>query len=170
MVHAISLGLVSFGLWLLLSGHYTPLLLIFGLASSAAVVAVALRMDLVDHEGHPIHLTRRAFVYWPWLAWEVVKANVDVARRVLAPSLPISPTLVRLRASQRSELALVVYANSITLTPGTISVDVEPGEILVHALTRDGARALQSGEMDRRVTGMAGEEPGPGADQRAGDV
>jgi multicomponent Na+:H+ antiporter subunit E len=115
-------------------------------------------MDVVDREGHPIHLTFRAVSsYWPWLLWEIAKSNIDVARRVLDPALPISPTLVRLTPTQKSDLGLVVYANSITLTPGTITIDVEPGTLLVHAIARDGAVSLQGGDMDRRVTRMMGE-------------
>ena len=157
VVHAISLGVVLAVVWLLLSGHYEPLVLTLGLASCVAVVAITRRMDLIDHEGHPIHLTRRALIYWPWLAWEIVKANIDVAKRVLAPGLPISPTVVRLTASQKSDLGLVIYANSITLTPGTVSVDVDPGEILVHALSSDAAKELEGGEMDRRVSQVEGD-------------
>ena len=157
VVHAFSLGVVLAIVWLLLSGHFEPLILALGLASCVVVVAITRRMDLIDHEGHPIHLTRRAVGYWLWLSWEVVKANIDVAKRVLAPKLNISPTMVRLTASQKSDLGLVIYANSITLTPGTVSVDVEPGEILVHALSRDAAEDLKGGEMDRRVEQVEGE-------------
>jgi multicomponent Na+:H+ antiporter subunit E len=158
VVRAISLGVVLAIVWLLLSGHFEPLVLILGLASCVVVVAITRRMDLIDHEGHPIHLTRRATGYWLWLAWEVVKANIDVAKRVLAPNMNISPTMVRLTASQKTDLGLVIYANSITLTPGTVSVDVEPGEILVHALSRDAAEDLRGGEMDRRVAQFEGED------------
>ena len=158
IVHSLSLGAVLFIVWLLLSGHYEPFLLLLGVASCALVVMVTLRMDVADREGHPIHLTWRALVYWPWLVVEIIKANIDVAKRIVAPSLPISPTLIRVKASQTSDLGQVIYANSITLTPGTISVDVANGEILVHALSRDGAEALVEGEMDRRVTWMVGED------------
>ena len=144
-----------FGTWLLLSGYFEPMLLGLGIASCALVVWITMRMDIVDREGQPIHLTWRAPGYWAWLAWEIVKANYDVVCRVLDPRLPISPTMVRLKASQKTDLGLVIYANSITLTPGTISVDVEPGVILVHAIAREGAEALEEGEMDRRVTQMA---------------
>ena len=157
VVHSISLGVVLAVVWLLLSGHFEPLILMLGLASCAVVLAITKRMDLVDHEGHPIHLTRRAVGYWLWLGWEIIKANIDVARRVLAPRMAINPTMVRLASSQKSDLGLVIYANSITLTPGTVSVDVEPGEILVHALSRDAARELEIGEMDRRVSQVEGE-------------
>jgi len=157
VVHSISLGVVLAAVWLLLSGHFEPLILMLGLASCVIVVTITKRMDLVDHEGHPIHLTWRAIGYWLWLSWEIIKANIDVARRVLAPTMVINPTMVRLASSQKSDLGLVIYANSITLTPGTVSVDVEPGEILVHALSRDAARDLEIGEMDRRVSQVEGE-------------
>ncbi len=114
-------------------------------------------MDIVDHEGHPLHLTWRAIGYWGWLCVEIIKANIDVIKQVLSPQMSISPTMVRVRASQRSDLGQVIYANSITLTPGTISVDVANDEILVHALSESGAKDLIGGEMDRRVTRMAGD-------------
>ncbi len=158
MVHAISLALVLFALWLLLSGHYVPLLIGLGALSVLLGVTIALRMDVVDREGHPIHLSPKALLYWSWLAWEIVKSNVDVARRILSPTLPISPTVIRLKASQNSELGKVIYANSITLTPGTVSIDIDGDKIEVHALTREAAQALRTGDMDRRVTRFEGDE------------
>jgi multicomponent Na+:H+ antiporter subunit E len=158
LIHSLSLGAVLFAVWLLLSGHYTPFITTLGIASCALVVLVTLRMDLADREGHPIHLTWRAPTYWSWLVVEIIKANVDVAKLIISSKTPITPTLLRVKASQTSDLGQVIYANSITLTPGTISVDVANGEILVHALSREGADALLEGEMDRRVTRMAGED------------
>ena len=157
MIRSLSLGATLFGLWLLLSGHFEPLLLILGLASVALVVWIAHRMDVIDHEGHPIGLTPRILLYWPWLIWEIVKANIDVMRRILDPALPISPTVVRVPASQKTELGTVIYANSITLTPGTVTIDLEGNDLIVHAFSEDGAIALESGEMDRRVTAVEGQ-------------
>lgn len=147
-----------FGTWLLMSGIMTPLLITLGVASCILVLIITIRMDIVDHESAPIHLTWRSILYMPWLTWEIVKANIDVARVVLSPKMPISPNMVRVKPTQKSDLALVIYANSITLTPGTISVDVDHGDILVHAITRDAAAGLEDGEMDRRVTQVAGED------------
>jgi multicomponent Na+:H+ antiporter subunit E len=158
LFHVISLGLVLFGTWLLMSGILTPLLITLGVASCILVLIITIRMDIVDHESAPIHLTWRSILYMPWLTWEIVKANIDVARVVLSPQMPISPKLVHVKPTQKSDLALVIYANSITLTPGTISVDVDHGDILVHAITRDAAAGLEDGEMDRRVTQVAGED------------
>jgi multicomponent Na+:H+ antiporter subunit E len=166
LLHSISLGLVLFGVWLLLSGYFEPLLLGLGVLSCGIVVAIAHRMDVIDHEGVPIHLGWRVLAYWSWLAVEIVKANVDVARRILDPKLPIHPVLVRVKTSQASELGHVLFANSITLTPGTVSMRVQGGEILVHAIAKEMAEDLASGEMDRRVTAVeigAGRRPVPGA-------
>ena len=157
MVHAVTLGLVLFGSWLLMSGIFEPLILILGVFSCALVVVIAMRMDVIDHEAVPVHLTFKVLWYWPWLIWEILKANIDVTKRVLGFA-KISPTMVRIKATQKSDLGLVLFANSITLTPGTISIDVEEdGHILVHAISREGTEGLEGGEMDRRVTDMESE-------------
>jgi multicomponent Na+:H+ antiporter subunit E len=140
-----------YAFWLLLSGYFTAFLMIVGVACAIGVTLLARRMAVVDHEGHPIHLSWRVIGYWPWLFKEIAKSAWDVSRIILDPRLPISPTLLRVTTSQKSTVGVVTYANSITLTPGTISVEVGEGEILVHALTHDGAQSLQEGEMDRRV-------------------
>lgn len=147
--------IVMFGVWMLWSGHYSVdhmLVLVLGIVSCVFVVYMAGRMGIVDEEGHPIHLAARLLLYIPWLVWAIVKANIDVAKRVLSPSMPISPCMVRIKATQKTDLTRVIYANSITLTPGTVSVDLVGDDILVHALTREAAEDVQSGDMDRRVT------------------
>lgn len=156
MRHALSLGMFLYVLWLLLSGHFEPLLLGLGALSCLIVVIIALRMDVIDHESHPIHLTARLPLYWVWLLWEIVKANITVAKLVWHPALPICPTVVRVRASQQTELGQVIYANSITLTPGTVSLNLEDHHIDVHAITTGLAADLQAGDMDRRVTQIEG--------------
>ena len=152
MSHAVSLAAVLYGLWLLLSGHYTVLLLAVGAAAAALAVAVAVRMDVVDHEGHPVELWPRIVPYWGWLMVEIVRGNMDVSRRILSPSMSIEPELFRFQASQRSDLAQVVHANSITLTPGTVTVAADDGTFAVHALSRAAAESVRTGNMDRRVT------------------
>lgn len=146
-----SLGLVLLCFWLVLSGHYTAITVPAGILSVIGVVALARRMEIADEEGHPIHLLPRAFTYFPWLAKEIAKAAWDVTKIILNPKLPISPVLTRVKANQRSSVGVVTYANSITLTPGTITVRVRGHELLVHALTRAGAEDLADGTMDRRV-------------------
>lgn len=140
--------------WLLLSGYFQPFLLTLGVISCVIVVAIALRMDVVDRESFPIHLTAKVMIYWPWLLKEIWLAAVDVTKCVLSPRLPISPTVIDLESTQHSDLGRVIYANSITLTPGTYTIRIYENRILVHALSRDGAESLAGGEMDRRVSAM----------------
>jgi multicomponent Na+:H+ antiporter subunit E len=156
LLRGISLMTFLVATWLLLSGHYEPLTLVFGAVSCAIVVLIAYRMDVVDYEGHPIHLGWRLPVYWCWLVWEIVKANIDVAKRIVNPRLPISPTVFTLEATQPTELGHVIYANSITLTPGTVTLQVHRDRLEVHALSREAAEDLMRGEMDRRVTWIEG--------------
>jgi multicomponent Na+:H+ antiporter subunit E len=139
--------------WLLLSGIYAPFLIAAGIGCALGVTLIARRMRLIDSEGHPIHLCLRAFLwYWPWLLKEIAKSAWQVARIVLHPRLPISPTIVRFKPSQRSDLGLVIHANSITLTPGTMCIEANREEFLIHALTVEGAAGTCAGsDMDRRV-------------------
>jgi multicomponent Na+:H+ antiporter subunit E len=155
-MYRISAALVLFVFWLLLSGYFEPFLLAAGAASAIAVVWFAHRMEVMDHEGHPVHLGWSALTYWPWLLKEIAKSAWDVSKIILNPRLPVSPQLVRVKTTQRTTVGLVTYANSITLTPGTVSLEVAEGEIVVHALTREGAASLMEGDMDRRVTRFEG--------------
>ncbi len=157
MLRAISLAATLFVFWLLLSGHYTLFLMTVGLLCALAMLWLAHRMDLMDHEGHPIHIGAAALWYWPWLLKEIVKSGWSVSLVILDPRLPISPTLVRFRPSQKTDIGLAVHANSITLTPGTLSIEVTRGEFVVHALTRAGAEGVAAGgDMDRRVARFEG--------------
>ena len=149
MLHAVSAILALFSFWLVLSGFFTAFLISAGAASSLAVFAFSRRMGVVD-------LSWRALTYWPWLIKEIVKSSWDVSKIILNPRLPISPTLVRIKPTQRTPEGLVTHANSITLTPGTISVEVGPDEFLVHAVTREAAEGVASGDMDRRATRFEG--------------
>jgi multicomponent Na+:H+ antiporter subunit E len=149
--HSASLFVSLFAFWLLLSGYFTAFLLAAGAACAFAVVWFAHRMDVADHEGHPIHVGPAIWLYWPWLLKEIVKSAWDVSRIIVHPRLPISPTLVRFRPLQKTDVGLVIHANSITLTPGTITIEARPGSFLVHALTRSGAEGVVGSEMDRRV-------------------
>lgn len=155
MLHTVAAFALLYAFWLLLSGFFTPFLMGAGAGVALAVVLFARRMAVMDREGHPTHLGLPALLsYWPWLGKEIAKSCWDVTKRILDPALPISPTLASFKPSQKTDLGLVIHANSITLTPGTIAVEVSPGEFLVHALTREGAASLADSEMDRRVTAL----------------
>lgn len=150
------LGLMLAVLWLLLSGLFKPVLL--GLAAAAVLLTVLLvgRMNIIDAASHPVSAALRYLPYWPWLSVEIVKSSVDVAWRVLSPKMPISPMVFEVRASQRTAVGRVVFANSITLTPGTVTLDMDGDLLRVHALSRDSVDYLLQGEMDRRVTRAEG--------------
>ena len=141
--HVVNLSLFLFAVWLALSGHYTALLLVLGVVASLFVVLLATRAELVDGEVDPVLLKPRVLLYWLWLGREVVKSNIDVTRRILDPKMRISPNVLRVKATQRTDLGRV-----------TVAMSVEADEITVHALTWDVAADLQRGEMDRRITDM----------------
>jgi len=151
-----SLSATLFGFWLALSGNYTNTFFIIGAICAISTAALGVRMAVVDEEGHPIHLFFRALTYWPWLLWEIAKSAINVTAIILSPKLPVSPTLVKIKADQKTGLGVSIFANSITLTPGTIAVDVVGGEILVHALSKSGAEELEEGTMNRRVVKFEG--------------
>jgi multicomponent Na+:H+ antiporter subunit E len=128
----------------------------FGVASCAFVVWLSLRMDIVDDEGEPTAIALGLIGYVPWLLLEIAKANIHVARVIWSPTMPLRRRLFSVPTSQASELGNAIYANSITLTPGTVALDVRRDTILVHALTQDSQEGLETGDMDRRVTRLEG--------------
>ena len=148
----VSLAAFLFAFWLALSGHYTPMLITIGALAAIACAYIATRVDVTDAEGHPIQLLRGAVTYWPWLAWEIAKSGWTVTKIVLHPRLPISPTMTVVAASQKTAPGIATYANSITLTPGTMTVGVDGNQLTIHALVREGADDLEGGGMDARVT------------------
>ena len=154
----ILLFVVLFAYWLLLSGHYDLWFIASGAVLSAAVVAFSWRKGVIDGEGFPIALVGRGLVYWPWLLWQIVVSALRVTRLIIDPRLPISPTLVRVDALQKTPVGLVSYANSITLTPGTISIEAseKAGCIWVHAIERAGAEGFADDEMNRKVAWFEG--------------
>ncbi len=150
-MRVISFGIILFLFWLALSGYFKAFLLGGGVLSALFVVYAARRMRLIDRESYSSHLLRAALSYWPWLLWEIIKAGWAVTKAVLRPKLDISPTMTRVLASQASPECIATYANSITLTPGTITTYVDGNVLTVHALERGGAIDLEDGGMDARV-------------------
>ena len=156
MFRTFGLAIFLAAAWALLSGHFGVLILGLGAASSVFVVVIARRMVLIDREGFPIHLTWRLPVYWLWILRQIVLSNIAVVRHIFARPLVISPRFIDVDAGQADDLGQVIYANSITLTPGTISLRLNDGRIQLHALDENFARDLQSGEMERRVRRLGG--------------
>ena len=151
MLYIIGLTLSLASFWLLMSGIYTPLILFLGFVSVLFVLYLIRRMDALDEDVFEFKLKTKHFSYWSWLAKEIFKANIDVSKVILSPRMKLSPRMVRVPLSQSTELATVIYANSITLTPGTVSVEIEGNEIIVHTLTHELMDGLIEGDMDKRV-------------------
>jgi multicomponent Na+:H+ antiporter subunit E len=152
----LSLAAFLFVFWLALSGQYTPVLIVAGAVCAVLVLLAAIRMRVADAEGHPFEVLPRALTYWPWLAVEIAKSAWAVTKIILDPRLPISPTMTVVRANQKTTVGRATYANSITLTPGTITVGVSGQDLTVHALVSAGADDLEAGGMDRRVSQFEG--------------
>ena len=148
------LSLTMFGMWLLLSGHWDPMLLALGAFSSLLVTYLTWRMDREDRYGYPLILTWRLVGYWIWLIKEILKSNFNVVRIILTPSLPISPIMVPFQACMKSDLARMIYANSITLTPGTITTGTEGDILRIHALTWHDVDGREEDEMADQICGI----------------
>ncbi len=154
-IHVAGMLITLAALWLLLSGHYTVLVTSLGMLSVILTGWLSARMGLLEYEQPDVfRQTVRSVPYGFWLLKEIILSNIDVIKRILNPELPISPQVVLLPSTQTDELARVAYANSITLTPGTISIDVEGKFIEIHALSESGVEGLMSGEMDKRITAV----------------
>jgi len=156
-VRPIGAAITLMALWLLMSGLYKTLIIGFGVLSVLLVVWLARRMDSIDDDGIEFALNPFRFIaYFGWLLIEIAKANWTVTKTILSPSMPIMQNLFRIPYSQRTDLAQVIFANSITLTPGTITVETEPGDFLVHAVSYTDGDPDALAEMDRRVTAAEG--------------
>ena len=131
-------------------------MLVFGALSVVFVSWFAARMKVFDRESYPFTLIPRLSTYWLWLLKEIVKSSVDTARRALGPKSAVRPVVFDAPATQRTDLGLVVHANSITLTPGTVSLELDKGTIRVHALHADVAKGTIDSGMDARVPDYGG--------------
>ena len=147
---------ILFAAWLLMSGHYTPLLIGLGVLSCALATVMADRIGGSDEEGLPLHIMARLPAYLVWLLKEIIMSNIATGRLILFGKA--RPVLFTTPASQTSAGGIVTYANSITLTPGTVTIEVEEAkggtQFLVHAVDRPFAEDVESGDMDWRVSAL----------------
>lgn len=150
MRYGASLTTVLVLLWLGISGVYKPLILGLGVASVALVVWISRRMDVVGVEHNPALYSWRLPLYWGWLLWQIIVANFQVAACALRPSR-LQPSVVRVPVPQKTAVGKVTYANSVTLTPGTVTLILNPGEMTVHALHQASRDDLESGAMAERI-------------------
>mgnify|MGYP002021314687 CR=1 FL=1 len=151
------LFVILLGMWLLMSGHYTPLITSLGVISCGLAAALAHLMGGTDRDGLPMHLFARLPGYLVWLFWEIITSNITTGRVILKNNA--HEEWFEVTATQTSDAGIVTYANSITLTPGTVTVDVTTNgngktRFLVHALHPDFGDDVRDGEMDRRVSAV----------------
>jgi multicomponent Na+:H+ antiporter subunit E len=155
-----------YGFWIVLSGRFEAKYLIMGAVS--AFIVTYLTQDLAQPDG-PKHARGKVkdysvvrgvgnfVLYFLWLLWSIVQSNLEVAYIVLHPNLPIQPGLLRLRTKLRNRSGHIILANSITLTPGTITIDFEDGDYSVHALVPSAAQSLLDAEMQSKLERIFGE-------------
>jgi multicomponent Na+:H+ antiporter subunit E len=144
--------------WLLLSGIYQPLIVAFGVVSVLLVIYVLKRMDETDSEPKPVASGARICRYFIWLTGEIVASSIHVTKLVWGNPRNLSPSLAKVSVAQVPDKVRVLYANSITLTPGTLSVDIENDEITVHALQSKSIDELKQGEMENKITSIWGKK------------
>ena len=154
IIKALLLFVFYFVIWLLLSGHYDPLLLTLGVLSCITCLYVTWKAKFIDEEGLPLHLLIRLPIYTLWLFKEIIKANIDTAKIIILNNP--DPQNFRVKSSQKTEAGKVTYANSITLTPGTVTTVVDGDILEVHALSSDMADDVKSGAMDKKVSWLEG--------------
>jgi len=148
------LGILLIAAWVLWSGYFKPLLLGLGALSCMLTIYLVRRMGYFDNDTFAFHYDFRLLGFWAWLGREVIRSSIEVARVVLARRIHVEPQIVDIDASHLELADQALLGNSITLTPGTLTLDVHEGRLLVHALTPDGAAALHGGEMQRRVAAL----------------
>lgn len=146
--------LVLFAFWLLLSGFFKPLLLGLGVVSVVTVVALLYKMDKHDEQIQPLPLSLGFFAYVGWLLVQVFKSGIQVTKLVWTTGKTVEPTLATLSIKDKSVNTRVLYANSITLTPGTLCIDIDNENVTVHALQQKSIVQLNKGEMAKRVANV----------------
>lgn len=143
-------------LWLLLSGYFKTTLLVLGVISCILVTVLARRMKVYLTNDERLKFALRMPFYLPWLFKEILLANLHVARKVLKSVSAIQPQCLTIKPNQKTNTGIALLANSITLTPGTISIDYDDQNLLVHALTDETAEGVIDGEMDKRICKIEG--------------
>ena len=150
---------ICMAFWALLSGFFDLFHLSIGALCSAVVSYASHDLLFTETNLRQRHIAGKNFIlYLPWLLYQIYLANVHVVYLVLHPKMPIDPKIIWFKTKFKGDLLLVTLANSITLTPGTITLDIRDGEYCVHALSKKVADDLLSGEMQDRVAQIYGEE------------
>jgi len=137
-----------FGLWVLLSGKLDAFHLSIGFLGAALIAWVNTEPQHLDEPPLP---HARLLLYWPWLFLEIVKSSLNITKIILDPKLPINPRLIQYPTNLGSNPAVVLLGNSITLTPGTVTIEVSSNELVIHALDDESSSGLESRDMERKI-------------------
>ena len=156
MIYVLGLATALTLLWWGMSFVTDPIVLSLGVVSIFVSVMAAMRLGLKDRETSPYHRIFGFLFYTPYLIGEIIQSNLTVIKAILSPDLDIEPTLVKVKTTCRSDLAKVIFANSITLTPGTVTLRVDDDVLLVHGLYEANAQPESFEEMDQRAS-LAGD-------------
>ena len=151
-------AIAMFIFWILLSGEFTFILITSGVVAS--LITAYLSHDIFVGKADLKTETGRVFkfiVYIPWLLWEIILANVEIAYLVLNPKPLVDPQIVRFKNDLKTDLGIVTLAHSITLTPGTVTVEANREEFVIHAIWQKSADGIIGGEMQQKVKKIEGE-------------
>lgn len=145
--------------WYVLSGKNFILLISVGLICSVLIVFYQNKLKMVDDKSMPISILPKAVLYWMWLYKEVIQSSLYVSKLILSREMDITPQYFKIKSNQKTTMGFNIFANSITMTPGTISVIINntSKEIDIHALTMDTKASLQNGIMDKRIKKLMGD-------------
>ncbi len=149
--HFITTYIIVLAFWLLLSAHFDRFHVGAGIACSGVVAYASHDLLFTGTGNHGLTKTLRFIAYLPWLIYQIVLANIDVAKRALSPRMPIDPQVVTFKTMLKSDVARTALANSITLTPGTVTIDIVDDVFYVHAIAKEPADDLLGGAMERRI-------------------
>lgn len=155
MAYLLGIFFAIFAFWMGNSGYYKPLMLGFAALSFVLTLFFCARLQIIDREGAPYVRLFGWLSYYPWLTWEIIKSNWVVIKACLRADLDLNPALVKVKTVCKSDLAKVTFANSITLTPGTVTIEIEGDKLLVHGIYEAGTVPEAFEEMDRRCARAA---------------
>ncbi|HDH05667.1 MAG TPA: hypothetical protein ENH01_08140 [Nitrospirae bacterium] len=152
-------AIIMFVFWMLLSGEFSFILILSGIISSLLVSYWSHDLLIGNADIKPEAARVVRFIkYLPWLLWQIVLSNIDLVYLTLHPELPIDPRMISFKNEYKTDMGKVTLANSITLTPGTVTIEVNNEEFIVHAISEESAKSLISGEMQARVMKIEGED------------
>ncbi len=154
----IILFVALFFFWVILSPRMDIAAIILGIFI-AGIITIFNHQMIVNRNERPVVFFKnitRFISYLVVLLVEIIKSNIHVAKIVLDPKLPIDPHMIKIPVKSRKEIYQVLYGNSITLTPGTLTVDIADGMYIVHALTKEAAKGLEDSVLEKKILEIEG--------------